>query len=175
MSVATIRTDWCFPFTPRVYSLSDLYLQRFWTFYEWKWRYINANYYYYLLLCAYLDDQAIFQKLSEWKLLVEIGLIIAFLKFSNTTLVDELSWKLSDHKHTLVVNGLTLPMLRLLSSKAQGHKDFRNTSKPCHVGIHWKALAKYFQMSTHMPGFWSFFRFLALFCIGQISHQQHKG
>ena len=22
-------------------------VQRFWTFYEWKWRYINSNYYYY--------------------------------------------------------------------------------------------------------------------------------
>ena len=26
-----------------------------------------------------------------------------------------------------------------------------------------------------MPGFQSFFRFFASFCIGQISHQQHKG
>ena len=38
---------------------------------------------------------------------------------------------------------LTLPMLRLLKSKAQGHKDFRKTSKPCHVGIHHIALAEY--------------------------------
>ena len=48
---------------------------------------------------------------------------------------------------------LTLPMLRLLSSEAQGRKDFRKLSKPCHVGIHWIALAEYSQMSTHTPGF----------------------
>ena len=32
-------------------------------------------------------------------------------------------------------------------------------SKPCHVGIHWKVLAKYYQTSTNMPGFASFFNF----------------
>ena len=30
-------------------------------------------------------------------------------------------------------------------------------------------------MSTHLPGFQLFFRILASFCIGQSSHQQHKG
>ena len=34
------------------------------------------------------------------------------------------------------MNGLTLPMLRLLSSKAQERKDFYKLSKPCHVGTH---------------------------------------
>ena len=48
---------------------------------------------------------------------------------------------------------LTLPMLRLLSSKEQGCKDFWKPSKPCQVGIHWIALAEYSQMSTHLPGF----------------------
>ena len=72
-------------------------------------------------------------------------------------------------------NSLTLPMLRLLSSKGQGGKDFWKTLKPCHVVIHCIALAEYSQMSTHMPWFQSFFRFFVLFCIGQISHQQHKG
>ena len=70
---------------------------------------------------------------------------------------------------------LTLPMLRLLSSKAQERKDSWKSSKPCHVGIHWKALAEFSQMSTHLPGFRSFSRFFASLCIGQISHQQHKG
>ena len=37
---------------------------------------------------------------------------------------------------------LTLPMLRLLSSKAQGRKDFWKSPKPCHVGIHRIALAE---------------------------------
>ena len=41
------------------------------------------------------------------------------------------------------INALTLPMLILLSSKGQGHKDFQKPSKPCHVGIHWTALAEY--------------------------------
>ena len=62
---------------------------------------------------------------------------------------------------------------RLFSSKTQGCKDFWKSSKPCHVGIHWKALIACSQMSTHVPGFQSFFSFFALFCIGQISHQQH--
>ena len=50
--------------------------------------------------------------------------------------------------------------LRLLLSKAQGHKDFWKPSKNCHVGINWKALAEYSQMSTQVPGFYSIFNFL---------------
>ena len=73
------------------------------------------------------------------------------------------------------LHGLTLPMLRLLSSKGQGRKDSWKPSKPCHVGTHWIALAEYSQMSTHLPGFHWFFRIFALFCIGQIGLQQHKG
>ena len=57
---------------------------------------------------------------------------------------------------------LTLPMLKLYSPKAQRCKNLWKTSKPCHVGTHWKALAEYSQMSTHMPGFRWFFR---VFCI----------
>ena len=34
---------------------------------------------------------------------------------------------------------------------------------------HWIALAEYSQMGTNVPGFRSFFRFLASFCVGQIS------
>ena len=68
---------------------------------------------------------------------------------------------------------LTLPMLRLLSFEAQEY--FWKLSKPCHVGINWIALAKYSRMSTHLPGFQSYFRIFESFCIGQISHQQHKG
>ena len=75
----------------------------------------------------------------------------------------------------LILCILSLLMLRLLSSKLQGRKYFRKPLKPCHVGIHWNALTEYFHMSTHLPGFQSFFRFFASFCIGQISHQQHKG
>ena len=55
----------------------------------------------------------------------------------------------------------THPMVRLLSSKAQECKVFWNPFKPYHVGIHRKAVAEYSQMSTHLPGFQSVFRFLA--------------
>ena len=78
------------------------------------------------------------------------------------------------------MNGLKFnpsTMRRLLSSKAgdaQRCKEFWKPSKPYHVGIHWKALTKYSQMSTHMIGFQSVSSFFAWFCIGQISmHQQH--
>ena len=60
---------------------------------------------------------------------------------------------------------LTLPMLRLLSSKAQDFKDFWRTSKTYHVGIHKIALAENSPMSTYVPGFQSLFRFFASFCI----------
>ena len=70
---------------------------------------------------------------------------------------------------------LSLPMLRLLPSKALGRKDCFKPSKPCHVGIHWIALAEYSQMSNHVPGFESLFRFSVSLCNGQISHLQHKG
>ena len=61
----------------------------------------------------------------------------------------------------LTINLITLPMLRLLSSEAQGRKDFEKPSKPCHVGIHRIALAELSQMSTHLPGFQSFSRVFA--------------
>ena len=57
---------------------------------------------------------------------------------------------------------MALSVLRLLSSKAQGRKDFRKQSKPCRVGIHLIALAEYSQMSTHVPGFPSFSDFVSV-------------
>ena len=36
---------------------------------------------------------------------------------------------------------------------------FWKPSKPCHTGIDLIALAENFQMSTHVPGFQSFFRY----------------
>ena len=73
------------------------------------------------------------------------------------------------------LNKLTLSMLTLFSSKAKGGKDFWEPSKPCHVGIHWKALAEPSQKSTHLLGFQSFFLFFASFCVNQNNHQQPKG
>ena len=43
---------------------------------------------------------------------------------------------------------LTLPVLRLLTSKGRGRKHFWKPSKPCHIGIHWVPLAEYSQVST---------------------------
>ena len=40
-----------------------------------------------------------------------------------------------------LISGLTLPMLRLLSSKAKECKILEKPSKPCRLGIHLKALA----------------------------------
>ena len=39
-------------------------------------------------------------------------------------------------------------VLNPLNAEAQGRKDFVKPSKPCHVGIHWIAIAEYPQMST---------------------------
>ena len=57
----------------------------------------------------------------------------------------------------LSLNRLTLLMLRLLWSNAQEHRFFLKSFIPCHVGIHLKALAEHYQMSSHLPGFQSFF------------------
>ena len=46
---------------------------------------------------------------------------------------------------------------------------------PVMFGIPWKGLTEYSQMNTHLQGFQSFFMYFASFCIGQISHQKHKG
>ena len=70
---------------------------------------------------------------------------------------------------------LTLPMLRLRVSTAQGLNHFWKPSKTCHIGIHWTALAEYSQMRGHVPGFQSFIRCLGSICIWQIGHQHHKG
>ena len=72
-------------------------------------------------------------------------------------------------KHSMWNTTLTLPMLRLLSSKEQGCKDFWKLSKPCHVVIHYIALTEYSQMSTHMPGFRSFVIFLRHFELAKLA------
>ena len=57
----------------------------------------------------------------------------------------------------------------LLSSKAQECKDLWKPSKPCCVGIYSIALAEYSQMSTHVPGFQSLFRFFAYFVLDKLT------
>ena len=69
-----------------------------------------------------------------------------------------------------IVDQYTVPMLRLFSSKVLGHKNFREPSKPCHVGIYCIALVEYSQISTYVSGFQSFLKcFFVSFCIGQIT------
>ena len=60
-------------------------------------------------------------------------------------------------------------------SKEQESKVFWKPSKACLVGIQFIALAEYFQMSTHVPGFQSIFRFFTSYFIDKISHQQNEG
>ena len=44
-----------------------------------------------------------------------------------------------------------------------------------YVGIHWKALDEYYQMSTHVQGFLSFLSFFIILYWQTYSHQQQKG
>ena len=72
---------------------------------------------------------------------------------------------------------LTLPMMRLPSSPAQGCKDLWKPSKPCHVGIHWTALA-HSVLSDEYPCARVLVIFQVFYIIFQrsnYSHPQHKG
>ena len=62
---------------------------------------------------------------------------------------------------------LTLPMPSLSFLQSTRTHNLWKASKPCHVGIHWIALHEYSQMSTHLPGFQSFFRFLYHFVLAK--------
>ena len=64
---------------------------------------------------------------------------------------------------------LTLRMLRLFSSNAQGRKKIWKPSKPCHVGIHWIALAEHSQISTHVPGYSRFSGFWHHFILAKLA------
>ena len=85
--------------------------------------------------------------------------------------------------HRLPLDELATSSIRVNPSNAKATfvqntwmQRFWKPSKPCHVGTHWIALAEYPHMSTHVPGFSHFLKgFFASFCIGQISHKQHKG
>ena len=48
-------------------------------------------------------------------------------------------------------------------------KKKKKSTQPCHVGIHWKALTEYVQMSTHLSWFRSFFRFLHHFLLAKLA------
>ena len=50
-------------------------------------------------------------------------------------------------------------------SKVRYHKNSSQLPKPCHVGIHVKALSEPYQMSTHMPGLLLFSHFSNYFVL----------
>ena len=57
------------------------------------------------------------------------------LSFRNDIWYDQISVRIpgSNHDSRLM---LSFPLLRLLSSKTEGHKDFWKPSQTCHIGIH---------------------------------------
>ena len=58
------------------------------------------------------------------------------------------------------------------------HKDtniFGKPSDPCHVGIHWIALAEYSKISTHVPGIQSFSALGVLGVSAQVWVQVQRG
>ena len=90
----------------------------------------------------------------------------------NQYMITEKQWAEKKRSDTMFLNPSNAKATFVQSTWLQ---SFRKTSKSCHVGIYWKALTEYSQMSTHMSWFQSFFVCFASFCIGKISHQQHKG
>ena len=110
---------------------------------------------------------------AHWWLVIQLTLLLMLWLFF--LLINQfMPTILHDRCHEMN-RKLTLPMLRLLSFKAQGYKYFWKPTKPFHVGIHWIALAECSQMSTHLPGFQVVISFFVSFCICQISHQLLKG
>ena len=63
-------------------------------------------------------------------------------------------------------------MLRIHLSISQDDKNLWKQNKPCHIGIHWKALAECYQMSTNAAGFQSYCS--QFFFSSEVSHQQWK-
>ena len=65
------------------------------------------------------------------------------------------------------VTPLTLPMLRLISSKAQKHIQ-KNSNTILTLSC-WYSLVEYSQMSINVAGFRSFFRFLHTFVLAKLA------
>ena len=60
-------------------------------------------------------------------------------------------------------------VLWVFSSKEKWCNFFKKATKHWHVGIHWKGLTEYSQMSTHLPGFPYFFRFFHHFVMDKLA------
>ena len=87
-----------------------------------------------------------------WCSMIILMIVLATLQGIANGMLE--TCKYTFHVFIWGIDVLILPMLRLIQSKQQRRKDIWKLSKPCHVGIHGKALAEYSQMSTHTPGFW---------------------
>ena len=68
-----------------------------------------------------------------------------------------------------LVTALTLPMLKLLSSKGQGGKDVWKPSKPCQVGIHLIALTENSHEYHMCQGINNFSVFLFYFVLAKLA------
>ena len=113
----------------------------------------------------YNSGEDIFRKIFEGEMLITTILNnfpLKLLRYNSTFTNHHKEYHIP--KRRFLQELKTISMLRLLSSKAQGRKDFwKPSKKPCHVGIHWKVLNEYYQMSTHVQGFRSFLSFLLSF------------
>ena len=67
-----------------------------------------------------------------------------------------------DDKYQISLHILNPSMPRLLSSKAQERRNYWKLFKPCHVGIHLKALAESYQMNTYLAVFLLFLHYFLL-------------
>ena len=101
--------------------------------------------------------------------------------YQNLKLFQSYYPKYHRSKEHILEELLTLPMLRLLSYKAQGCKNLLKPSKPCHVGIHWVLSDEYqyARVPVIFSGFLLYFVLakLATISIGLImngSSAQHK-
>ena len=97
-----------------------------------------------------------------------------FLSHTSSMTESQSAIEVRHNKSTKVTVKLTLQMLTLLLSKAQGRKDIWKPSKLYHIGIHWIALAEHSQMSTHLPGFQSFSRFLHHFVLAKLANNSKR-
>ena len=119
-----------------------------------KWHHINTD-----VISNKLGRISLFRnwKASRYNNII-YAVLIKHVLFWFYILMKFLSIILQD----ITLYALTFPMRRLLMSKAQGPKDFWKPSKLYHVGIHWKALVEYSQMSTHDPRVQPFSQFFFL-------------
>ena len=106
-----------------------------------------------------------------------MDIYVAYLLYNNDLKLETVDLYTITMRSVVIL--LTISSLTLWSKPYGAVGFYRRKPKAAKVfekhGIHEITLAKYSQMSTHVPGFQSYFRGFASFCIRQISHQQHKG